>query len=598
MTDNQPREAESVAEQDASLDSDDYLEETIAESTAESAASGVSTPSDSQAVMKSSAIMAVGTITSRFTGVVRDIAVAAAIGSAIVADTYYLGNSLPNIIYILVIGGALNAIFIPQLIRHAKHDADGGDGYAHRLITLVGLILLVLAVLAIVFAPLIVDLYATSDFSAQEREVAIAFTRYCMPQVIFYGLYTMFSQVLNARMHFAAPMFAPIINNLIVIGTAIAFIMMMVGTVTVDNITPQQIMLLGLGTTIGVIAQAAILVPFMVKRGYRYRPKFNFRGYGLRKSGTLAGWTIGLVLVNQIGFLVIARLATHANVIAEANGHFSQGLATYQRAFLVFMLPHSVITISLVTALLPRMSQAAADGRLDEVADKVAGGMRVIAALIAPCAAVIGFFGPALGTIFFGFGANAGEPAAYTGIVVSMFAIGLIPFSLFYTLLRGWYSVEDTRTPFFVTVGYNVVAIPLTIYLASLAPDNYKVAALALAYSLAYWVALAFTWALLRRRLGSLDSKRTLSTLVRTMIAAIAAAALGVTSAIGVVGTATGDSFSVNVLSQSWWTAFATLAVGGLVTLAAYLLFSWVLRVHEVKEGLGVVTKRLKRSRG
>lgn len=552
---------------------------------------------DNKAVMKSSAIMAGGTIISRITGVVRDIVVAAAIGSAIVADAYYLGNSLPNIIYILVIGGALNAIFVPQLIRHMKHDKDGGDGYAHRLITLVGIILLLLAVVTIIFAPQIVDLYATSEFDAQEREVAIAFTRFCLPQIMFYGLYTMFSQVLNSRMHFAAPMFAPIINNLIVIGTAIAFIVMMVGTVTVANITPGQITLLGLGTTIGVVAQALVLVPFMIKMGYRYRPKFDFRGYGLRKSGTLAGWTIGLVLVNQIGFLVITRLATHANVIAQSMGDFSQGLATYQRAFLVFMLPHSVITISLVTALLPRMSQSAADGKLGEVADKVSGGMRVIASLLAPCAAVIGFFGPALGTIFFGFGANAGEPAAYTGIVVSMFAIGLIPFSLFYTLLRGWYAVEDTRTPFLVTVGYNIVAIPLTIYLADIAPDNYKVAALALAYALAYWVALAFTWVWLRVRLGSLDSLRTISTLVRAMVAACAAAAIGAAVAIWVVGTSQGDSFSVDVLSHSWWNAFATLVIGGIVTLVLYLLFAKILRINEVQEGLNAVTGRLKRAR-
>lgn len=540
--------------------------------------------------------MAVGTITSRITGVVRDIAIAAAIGSAIIADAYYLGNSLPNIIYILVIGGALNAIFIPQLIRHMKHDADGGDGYADRLITLVGLVLFVLAIVTIICAPLIVDLYATADFDPQEREVAIAFTRFCLPQVLFYGLYTMFSQVLNSRLHFAAPMFAPIINNLVVIGTAMAFIMMTVGQVTVGNITPQQIMLLGLGTTIGVITQALILIPFMVKIGYRYRPKFNFRGYGLRKSGTLAGWTIGLVLVNQIGFLVITRLATRANVIAQASGEFSQGLATYQRAFLVFMLPHSVITISLVTALLPRMSKAAADGLLDQVADKVAGGMRIITALITPCAAVIGFFGPAFGTIFFGYGANAGEPAAYTGVVISMFAIGLLPFSLFYTLLRGWYSVEDTRSPFLVTVGYNVIAIPLTIFLSSIAPEEYQVASLALAYSISYWFTLAFTWYFLRKRLGSLDSWHTLSTIGRTIIAAVTAAGLGLAASIWVVGSQTGDSFSTNALSHSWLAAVATLAIGGLITLMLYLLFSWLLRISEVQEGLAGITHRIRRS--
>ena len=166
-------------------------------------------PDQTNAVIRSSALMAVGTITSRITGVLRDITIAAALGSAILADTYALGNSLPNIIYILVIGGALNAVFIPQLVRHMRSDEDGGDGYADRLITLVGIILVVATALAILFAPLIVKLYSTSDFTSQQLSLATAFARFCLPQIIFYGLYTMFSQVLNSRLHFGAPMFAP-----------------------------------------------------------------------------------------------------------------------------------------------------------------------------------------------------------------------------------------------------------------------------------------------------------------------------------------------------------------------------------------------------
>lgn len=539
--------------------------------------------------------MASGTITSRITGVMRDIAVAAALGSAIVADTYFLGNSLPNIIYILVVGGALNAIFIPQLMRKMKTDSDGGAGYADRLITLVGLILIALAVITVICAPLIVELYATSEFSEQEKQLAVAFTRFCLPQILFYGLYTMFSQVLNSRMHFGSPMFAPIINNVVMIGTAIAFMVMVAGTVSVGSITESQVALLGIGTTVGVLCQALVLIPFMAKAGYKFRPRFDFRGHGLGKAGSLAGWTIGLVLVNQIGFLVIARLATEANVIAQGAGEFSQGLATYQRAFLVFMLPHSVITISLVTALLPRMSKSAADGDLKRVASQVTEGMRLVSTLVVPCSAALIFFGPALGTLFFGFGANAGEPAAYTGVVVSMFAIGLVPFSLFYTLLRGWYSLEDTRTPFFVTVVYNVIAIPLTIYLGNLAPSAYMVAALALAYSLAYWVILAITWWLLRRRLGSLDSRGTLWTLVRAIVAALIAGSIGLAIGLFSLTLIRETQFDLDAMSSSWLNSFIVLAIGGLVTLLVYLGLGIAFRMQEIRVTLSSFKSRLSR---
>lgn len=541
-----------------------------------------------QAVLRNSALMATGTVVSRTTGVVRDICIAAALGSALLADTYALGNSLPNIIYILVVGGALNAIFIPQLIRHMKHDTDGGDGYADRLLTLVGLVLIVVSVLAIVLAPWIIDVYASAALQNQEHAadlaLAVTFARYCLPQILFYGLYTMFSQVLNARLHFGAPMFAPIVNNVVMITTAITFMWLVGATVTSATITSAQVALLGVGTTVGVAAQALVLIPVLRRAGYRWRPRFDFRGHGLGKAGSLAGWTIGLVFVNQLGFIVIIRLATGANVIAAATGGTAQGLALYQRALLVFMLPHSVITISLVTALLPRMSKAAADGLMSEVAHDVGEGMRLIGALMIPCALFLVAFGPLVGTIFFGFGQNAGAPAVYTGVVVSVFALGLLPFSLFYMLLRGWYSVENTRTPFLVTVLYNAVALPMTIALYTVAPDEYKVAALALGYGLGYWVTLAVAWVLLRRRLGSLESTTTILALLRILVAGAGATLIGVGLAIGGLALLKGITFGAaySLATTEVVTALAVVAVGGIATVATYGALAHLLRIQEI----------------
>ena len=554
-------------------------------------------PDQTNAVIRSSALMAVGTITSRITGVLRDITIAAALGSAILADTYALGNSLPNIIYILVIGGALNAVFIPQLVRHMRSDEDGGDGYADRLITLVGIILVVATALAILFAPLIVKLYSTSDFTSQQLSLATAFARFCLPQIIFYGLYTMFSQVLNSRLHFGAPMFAPIVNNVVMIATALGF-MFVAGTMaTTETITPGQVAWLGIGTTLGVAAQAAVLIPVLIRVGYRWRPRFDFRGHGLGKAGSLAGWTIGLVLVNQVGFLVISRLATQANFVAAQAGDIPQGLATYQRAFLVFMLPHSVITISLVTALFPRMSKSAAMGALREVSHDVSEGIRLISALLVPCVMFLIAFGPMLGTVFFGFGANRGAPATYTGLVVSVFAIGMLPFGVFYILLRGWYAVEDTRTPFIITVIYNLIAMPLTFLLFTVAPSNLAVCALALAYGLAYWITVGIAWTWLSRRLGGLETGRTLGTVGRMMIAGFFAAIVGLLAVAGwavVIGHAeAGDIYGH--LTSSQLSALLTLIGGGIVTVLCYLGFATLLRVSEVKSVIGSFTGRLKR---
>ena len=218
----------------------------------------------------------------------------------------------------------------------------------------------------------------------------------------------MFSQMLNSRLHFGAPMFAPIVNNIVMIATALGFMYVAGSMATTDTITSGQVAWLGIGTTLGVAAQAAVLIPVLIRVGYRWRPRFDFRGHGLGKAGSLVYWTIGLVLVNQIGFLVISRLATQANFIAEQSGDVPQGLATYQRAFLVFMLPHSVITISLVTALFPRMSKSAAVGALRDVSHDVSEGIRLICALLVPCVMFLIAFGPMLGTVFFGFGANRG----------------------------------------------------------------------------------------------------------------------------------------------------------------------------------------------
>lgn len=553
--------------------------------------------SRTRALLGPSTVMATGTVVSRITGIARDIALAAALGFYLVSDAYSLGNSLPTIIYILVVGGALNAVFIPQLVRRMEKDDDGGNAYADRLITLTGSVLLALSILAVVAAPWIVNLYTPADYPQSQYDLAVAFARLCLPQIFFYGAYTMLSQVLNARGTFGAPMFAPIANNIVAITTFVLFIIVAGTSAAADGaLTTGQVLLLGIGTTAGVVVQAAILVPILRRAGYRWRPRFDWKGQGLGKAAKLAGWTVGLVLVNQITYIVITRLAAQANVDAAASGATAAGITTYQKAHLVFMLPHSVITISIVTALLPALSRLAHEGKLKEVGEDVAGAMRLVAALVVPIAAMLFVLGSDVSVLLFGYGAATTNQAAVMGDVVSIFMIGLLPFTLFYVLLRGFYAMEDTRTPFVVTVIFSVIMLALVLWLFTFLTDlgvtsagGPQIAGIALGYALAYWCGFVVLWWWLARRLGSLQSGATAWVLLRLLIAGGIAVLVA-----GLTRTATLDLLISDGLNTQV-TSLVLIMAAVIVGVPAFFLVAWLLRVREVSAAVAMVKSRVVR---
>ncbi|MFZ4496392.1 MAG: murein biosynthesis integral membrane protein MurJ [Candidatus Nanopelagicales bacterium] len=547
--------------------------------------------SSGSSLARSSAVMASGTIISRITGVLRDVAAAAALGFYLVSDAFSLGNSLPTIVYILIIGGALNAVFIPQLVRRMSEDEDQGKAYADRLITLVVSMLLLLSIAAVLAAPLIVDLYTPADYPTNEFDLAVAFARLCLPQVLFYGIYSILGQVLNARGRFGAPMFAPIANNVIAIATFLLFIAVAGTSAAADGIlTTQQILILGVGTTLGVISQAVILFPVLRRAGFHWRPRFDWKGAGLGKAGGLAMWTIGLVLVNQATYVVITRLATQANVDAAAAGTVAAGLTTYQKAHLVFMLPHSVITISIVTAMLPALSRIAHAGDLRQVGSDIGTTMRTVAALIVPIAAVLFVTGSDLSILLFGYGAATPEQASLMGEIVSMFMIGLLPFTLFYVLLRGYYAMEDTRTPFYITVALSAFWLITVVPLFKIAPaGGAQVAMIALTYSLSYWVGLAVAWVLLARRVGGLSSGRTIRSLLRIGVAGLVS--LGLMLGTHVI---LGHTFSAQLPGDKL-AVLLILVVVGAVGVASYWAVAWVLRIKEVAAVTNLVRRRVRK---
>lgn len=470
--------------------------------------------------------MALGTSLSRATGVIRDIALVAAIGTGIFSDTYSVANSLPNIIYILIAGGAINAVFIPALVRHMENDEDSGKLFTDRLLTLVAIVLVAIVLVALLGSSLIVHLYATKSWGSADFHVATIFALWCIPQIIFYGIYTLGTQILNARNVFKLPMFAPIVNNLIVIVTALAFLAITNKMPGTDTVTSGQLALLGAGTTIGVVAQALILLPALSKSGYNYQPRFDFRNSGLGKLGDLAIWTVGFVLVNQISLLIIARLTTYANVIAEKNGDIAIGFTSYQKGQLMMMLPHSIITVSIITALLPRLSKHSHAENLGEFGSELSIALRNVITFVVPCAGILIFMGGQIGTILYGHGAATYEQGGAVGIISSMFAIGLPAFSIFYVLLRTYYAQENTKTPFFLNLGFNLLHMGIGLTLFVFLPNHLKVQGLAIAYSLAYVLVCGFTWQKVADRLTQVNSGKLLRLLARVATAVIISGAI------------------------------------------------------------------------
>jgi putative peptidoglycan lipid II flippase len=438
-------------------------------------------------------------------------------------------------------------------------------------------------------APLIVDLYTPADYPQSDFDLAVAFARLCLPQILFYGVYTMLGQVLNARGHFGVPMFAPIANNIIAIATFLLFIAVAGTSAAADGVlTTDQVLILGIGTTLGVVVQGLILIPVLMRSGYSYRPRFDFRHGGLGKAGGLAAWTIALVLINQAVYVVITRLATQANVDALAAGAVAAGLTTYQKAHLVFMLPHSVITVSVVTALLPALSRYAHDGNRKRVGADIASTMRVVSTLVAPIASVLFVIGASVAVLLFGYGAATEEQASLMGQVVSVFMLGLLPFTLFYVLLRGFYALEDTRTPFFITVAFSAVLLvcvyPLFYFAAA---GGVQIASIALSYSISYWVGLVIAWWILSRRLGGLESKHTAWTLAKLMLVSII-------SIIFMVGT---QLLLVTYVFEPGLAdkpaVLIRVIVISIVGFGVFFWFAWLFKVSEISSIVRIVTSRL-----
>ncbi|MEU6100021.1 murein biosynthesis integral membrane protein MurJ [Streptomyces flaveolus] len=537
-------------------------------------------------LLKSSAVMAAGTMVSRLTGFIRSALIVSALGVGLLGDTFQVAYQLPTMIYILTVGGGLNSVFVPQLVRAMKDDEDGGEAFANRLLTLVMVALGALTAITVFAAPLLIRALSNPVASnPAANEVGITFVRYFLPSIFFMGLHVVMGQILNARGRFGAMMWTPVLNNIVIIVTLGMFIWVY-GTaetsgMKVTSIPPEGQRLLGIGVLLGLVVQSLAMIPYLRETGFRLRLRFDWRGHGLGKAITLAKWTVLFVLANQAGAMIVIQLSTAAGTASPVDG---TGFAAYANAQLIWGLPQAIITVSLMAALLPRISRSASEDDGGAVRDDISQGLRTTAVAIVPVS--FGFVSLGIPMCTLMFGSSGTSEATNMGYMLMAFGLGLIPYSVQYVVLRAFYAYEDTRTPFYNTVivaAFNAAASALCYLLL---PARWAVVGMAAAYGLAYAIGVGVAWRRLRKRLGGdLDGARVLRTYARLCIASVPAALLSGAACYGIGHT----------LGQGVVGSLAALLAGAAVLFGVFFVAARRMRIEEVNSLVGMVRGRLGR---
>ena len=511
----------------------------------------------SPGLVRASLLVAVGTGLSRLTGFGRLAATAYAIGFARLTDTYTLANTTPNIVYELLLGGVLSATLVPLFVQQAEEDDEEGTS---AVVSVAVALLVAVCVVAFFAAPLIVRLYTVGvegDVAADQQEVATALLRLFVPQILFFGLTALGTALLNARRRFAVPAFAPALNNIAVTAVLLALPRIAGGTPTLEQVRDDPVLLLtlGLGTTAGIVLMTVVLLPALRRAGVRLRPNLDLHHPAVRHVGRLSGWTLGYVLTNQLSLLVVLVLANREQ----------GGVSAYTGAFIFFQLPHALVAVSLMTTLVPELASAARRDDHAAYRKRFSTGVRLMALVILPAATGYVVLARPIVSALLERGALSVDSAELTADTLAAFALGLFGFSIYLFALRGFYALRDTRTPFVLNVGQNVLNGVLAVALVG----PFGIPGLAAAYAAAYTVAAVASLVVLQRRVGSLDGRRSARSIGR-----IVAASLTMALAVWLVARSVGDADGVGALVRTG----AGVVVGAVVFAVATV----VLRVEEV----------------
>lgn len=526
---------------------------------------------------RASAVIGVGTMVSRVTGLLRTVVLVGAIGAVGRAtDAFTVANTLPNTIFAIISTGILTAVIVPQIVR-VSADPDGGRAFISKLFTLGTVVLLVTAAVATAAAPWLVRLYGPG-FSEDQLALATAFAYWCLPQILFYGLYALVGETLNARRVFGPFTWAPIVNNVVSIAGFLLFIALFGGERSdLEGWTPQMVAVLGGTATLGIVIQAGLLFFFWGRAGLQVRPDFRWRGVGLSQIGRLAGWTFLMVVVAQLAGLVQSR------VVSAASGD-SPAQTVMANAWLIYMLPYSLIVLSIGTPYFTRLSEHAAAGRDDDVRRDIGASVRTLGLFIVIATAALAAAAVPASRIFT---ESAAQAEAAAGVLVCYLA-ALPPLAVLFVVQRTFYAYNNTRTPFFFTLVQCAVVIGTALLAGALVSDRFLAIGVALGQSLASFIQVIIATWLLNRRLGGIGVGSWMFSLARFAIAAVPAAAAGWGTFLLLGGT-------------GGWTASDKLlgvvgtGVIGLVSLAVYAGMLVLLRAPELSSAMALVRRAVGR---
>lgn len=532
-----------------------------------------------RSVARSSMLMASGTIISRVLGFARTVLLAAAIGvTTDAADAFGVANQLPNNVYAIIVTGLLNAVLIPQLVK-ARSNKDGGKGYVDRLLTLILSVFLVVTLAATIASPWLVSLY-TSGWNENQLALATAFAYWCLPQLFFYGLYSLLGEVLNSRSVFGPYMWAPVLNNIVSMVGLVAFVVLFgldpTGRLAIDEWSASQIAVLSGTATLGVASQAIILLWAWKRADIKFSLNFRFRGFGLRPALKAASWSLGMVVVTQIGGVVQTIVASQA-ISARAENAAVASVAVAAVAWLIFMVPHSVVTVSVATAYFTKMAQHAHENKMDLFKKDFSAGLRAISVFAVFFSVAMIVLAYPMSRVFIG----EFDATISLGNVLIAFMIGLLPFSFVYMMQRAFYALENTRTPFIFTVIQISIYIVGAIVISNTVEARWLVVALSLLTSSTVTLQAIVAFTMLTRRIGSLNDHKIASALSQFVLAGVIAGAMGY-GAIEIIGGIKPGSFAVaSVLSSS-----LTITGVGFLMFAIYTIALRLLRVPEIDTAL------------
>ncbi|HEY0932570.1 MAG TPA: murein biosynthesis integral membrane protein MurJ [Trebonia sp.] len=534
-------------------------------------------------LVRSSKVMALGTLASRGTGFLRTLVLVIALGQETLAEAYNNSNTLPNTVYYLMLGGIFTSVVVPMLVRAAKEDPDRGEGYARRVYSLGVVSLLTITVIATALASPIADLYGSNIKNAGEHRVLVLFAYFFIPQIFFYGMDSLLGAILNVRGRFGANMWTPVINNVVVILVALLY-MVTVHDINADTVSSYGIDLLGIGTTLGIVIQSISLFPVMRRAGFSMRLTTDFRRAEIAEIGRMSGWMFGYVLSQWLGNLVAQRVA---NAAANSAAHLPHpvsgvGFSAWSYAYQLFQLPYAIVGISVISALLPRMSGHATERRYSLVREDFSKGVRVASVIVVPAAVFLGVLGAPLCEFLFAHGETTWQQARYIGEVFGAFSIGLVPFMLTQLQLRVFYSFRENKTP--AVLGMAMLIVGVVGYLVALEvlPPTRTVVGLAFAYDMVTVSGAILAWPLLLRRVGSLDGWRITRSLVRMFLATLPGLLFAFV-VMAVVGS---------FLHQGPLYGLVSTVIGGGGALVLYALCSRLLGIEEFRTLLRAVAGR------